>query len=274
MQAGLDEARNVTAGQVGKLVERGKLTAEQGDAQIAEIVGRIEGTTSYAGFGDVDFVIEAVPERMEIKQAVFAELDAATPGHAILASNTSSLSITEIGEATLRPDKVVGFHYFYPASVMPLIEVVEGEETSPETVTRGGHVRAGDPQAADHVRGGARLRRQPHPQRGHLGDLARAGGAGPLDQADRRGRRRGERGADGALLPRQPARARHGAARRRAPRGVLRRRSASTCRRGCRSSSPKASSARRPAATASTTRRGSPTWRARASPTCRSWWSC
>jgi enoyl-CoA hydratase/3-hydroxyacyl-CoA dehydrogenase len=135
VQAGLDEARNVTAGQVGKLVERGKLTSEQGDAQIEEIVGRIHGSTSYAGFGDVDFVIEAVPERMEIKQAVFAELDAATPGHAILASNTSSLSITEIGEATLRPEKVVGFHYFYPASIMPLIEIVEGEETVPETVT-------------------------------------------------------------------------------------------------------------------------------------------
>jgi enoyl-CoA hydratase / 3-hydroxyacyl-CoA dehydrogenase len=135
VQAGIAEARNVTAGQVGKLVERGKLTAEQGDAQIAEIVGRIEGTTTYEGFGDVDFVIEAVPERMEIKHAVFAELDAATPGHAILASNTSSLSITEIGEATLRPDKVVGFHYFYPASVLPLIEVIEGDETSTETVT-------------------------------------------------------------------------------------------------------------------------------------------
>ena len=134
VQAGLDEARNVTSGQVGKLVERGKLTQEQADEQIAAIVGRIEGTTSYASFGDVDFVVEAVPERMQIKQAVFAELDACTPGHAVLASNTSSLSITEIGEATLRPDKVVGFHYFYPASIMPLIEIVEGEETSAETV--------------------------------------------------------------------------------------------------------------------------------------------
>ncbi|MHB8242825.1 MAG: 3-hydroxyacyl-CoA dehydrogenase/enoyl-CoA hydratase family protein [Solirubrobacteraceae bacterium] len=135
VQAGLEEARNVTSGQVGKLVERGKLTAEQGEAQIAEVLGRIHGTTSYEGFGDVDFVVEAVPERMEIKQAVFAELDAATPGHAILASNTSSLSITEIGEATLRPEKVIGFHYFYPASIMPLIEIVEGEETSAETVS-------------------------------------------------------------------------------------------------------------------------------------------
>jgi enoyl-CoA hydratase/3-hydroxyacyl-CoA dehydrogenase len=72
---------------------------------------------------------------MDIKQSVFADLDAATPGHAILASNTSSLSITEIGEATLRPEKVIGFHYFYPAAIMPLIEIVEGEETSAETVT-------------------------------------------------------------------------------------------------------------------------------------------
>jgi enoyl-CoA hydratase/3-hydroxyacyl-CoA dehydrogenase len=135
VQAGLDEARNVISGQVAKLVERGKLGAEQSEERIAEVLGRIHGTTSYADFGDVDFVIEAVPERMEIKQAVFAELDAATPGHAILASNTSSLSITEIGESTLRPDKVVGFHYFYPASLMPLIEIVEGEDTSAETVT-------------------------------------------------------------------------------------------------------------------------------------------
>jgi enoyl-CoA hydratase / 3-hydroxyacyl-CoA dehydrogenase len=133
VQAGLDEARNVTQGQFGKLVERGKLTEDQGAAQVEEVLARIHGTITYEGFGDVDFVIEAVPERMEIKQAVFAELDAATPGHAILASNTSSLSITEIGEATNRPDQVVGFHYFYPASIMPLIEVVEGDDTSSDT---------------------------------------------------------------------------------------------------------------------------------------------
>jgi enoyl-CoA hydratase / 3-hydroxyacyl-CoA dehydrogenase len=135
VQAGLDEARNVTESQVARLAKKGKITEEQAAARVAEILARIEGTTSYEPFGDVDFAIEAVPERMEIKQRVFAELDAATPGHAILASNTSSLSISEIGEATLRPEKVVGFHYFYPASVMPLVEVIEGEETSPETVT-------------------------------------------------------------------------------------------------------------------------------------------
>ncbi|MBV9943642.1 MAG: 3-hydroxyacyl-CoA dehydrogenase family protein, partial [Solirubrobacterales bacterium] len=77
--------------------------------------------------------VEAVPERMPIKQTVFSELDEVTPGHAVLASNTSSLSITEMGEATGRPDKVVGFHFFYPASVMRLIEVVYGDDTSAET---------------------------------------------------------------------------------------------------------------------------------------------
>src|SRR5438128_2786169 len=134
VQAGLQEARNVTEGQLSKLAERGKLTAEEAASQLEAVVGRIQGTTSYEGFGEVDFVIEAVPEKMEIKLEVFSELDAVTPSHAILASNTSSLSITEIGEATLRPEKVVGFHYFYPASIMPLIEIVESEDTSPETV--------------------------------------------------------------------------------------------------------------------------------------------
>jgi 3-hydroxyacyl-CoA dehydrogenase len=134
VDAGLAEARNVTAGQVARLVKKEKITKDEADAQVEEVVGRIHGTTTYEGFGDVDLVIEAVPERMEIKQSVFAELDAVTPGHAILASNTSSLSITEIGEATLRGDKVVGFHYFYPAAVMPLIEIVRGGDTSAETV--------------------------------------------------------------------------------------------------------------------------------------------
>ncbi|HWO49104.1 MAG TPA: 3-hydroxyacyl-CoA dehydrogenase NAD-binding domain-containing protein [Solirubrobacterales bacterium] len=131
---GLDKAREVTKGQLDRLVGKEKLTQEQADARLEEVMGRIEGTTEYSSFGDVDFVIEAAPERMEIKQSVFAELDAVTPGHAVISSNTSSLSITEMGDATLRPDKVVGFHFFYPASIMPLLEIVRGEETSDETV--------------------------------------------------------------------------------------------------------------------------------------------
>ncbi len=133
VDTGLDKAREVTEGQLNGLVEKEKLTREQADERLEGTLGRITGTTGYGGFGDVDLVIEAVPERMEIKQAVFEELDGLTPGHAILASNTSSLSISEIGSATTRPEKVVGFHFFYPASVMRLIEVVDGELTAEET---------------------------------------------------------------------------------------------------------------------------------------------
>jgi len=122
---GLEKARSLWQGRV----DQGKMEP----AELERKLRLISGTTEYDQFGDVDFVIEAVPERMVVKQAVFSELDAVTPGHAILASNTSSLSITEMGEVTGRSDKVVGFHFFYPASVMRLIEVIEGDETSPET---------------------------------------------------------------------------------------------------------------------------------------------
>jgi len=134
VDAGLEKARAVTEAQVGKLVSKEKLTAEQGAEQVGATLARITGTTSYDGFGDVDFVVEAVPERMDIKHEVFSDLDAATPGHAVLASNTSGLSISEIGDATNRPDKVVGFHFFWPASAMRLVEIVEGEETTQATL--------------------------------------------------------------------------------------------------------------------------------------------
>src|SRR3954464_8722807 len=134
VDVGLQKARDVSQGQLARLVKKEKLTQEQADAQVEAVLGRITGTTTYDGFGDADFVVEAVPERMELKQRVFAELDDVTPGHAILASNTSSLSITEIADATSRPEKVCGFHFFYPASVMPLLEIVEGDETAPETI--------------------------------------------------------------------------------------------------------------------------------------------
>jgi 3-hydroxyacyl-CoA dehydrogenase len=133
IDVGLAKAREVTEGQVARLAKKGKITEEQAAEQVERTLERITGTTSYADFGDVDFVIEAVPERMEVKHEVFAELDVATPGHAILASNTSGLSISEIADATDRPEQVIGFHFFWPASVMRLVEVVEGDETSPET---------------------------------------------------------------------------------------------------------------------------------------------
>jgi 3-hydroxyacyl-CoA dehydrogenase len=126
IDAGLEKARTIWQRQV----DAEKLSPEQMQANLA----LIEPTLDYDAFGDVDFVIEAVPEKLEIKQSVFEELDAATPGHTILASNTSALSIDEIGERTTRPDQVVGFHFFYPASVSRMIEVVAGMLTSPETV--------------------------------------------------------------------------------------------------------------------------------------------
>jgi 3-hydroxyacyl-CoA dehydrogenase len=111
-------------------VEAGALERAEADRKLALITP----TTSYEELGDVDFVVEATPERIGLKREVFAELDEVTPGHAILASNTSSLSITEMGLATVRPELVVGFHFFYPASVMRLVEVIEGDDTAPETV--------------------------------------------------------------------------------------------------------------------------------------------
>ena len=123
---GLEKARSLWQARV----DAGKLEASELERKLALIAP----ATTYDAFGDVDFVIEAVPERLELKQMVFSELDEVTPGHAILASNTSALSISEMAMATGRPDKVIGFHFFYPASVMRLIEIVEGEETSTETV--------------------------------------------------------------------------------------------------------------------------------------------
>jgi 3-hydroxyacyl-CoA dehydrogenase len=132
VDTGLEKAREVTENQLNGLVKKEKITQEEADSQLETKLGLITGATDYDGFGDVDFVIEAVPEDMELKQRVFGELDEVTPGHAILASNTSALSISEIGAATSRPEQVVGFHFFYPASVMRLIEVVEGDDTAEE----------------------------------------------------------------------------------------------------------------------------------------------
>ncbi len=131
---GLQKAREVTQGQLSGLVQKEKISQEDSESQLEEITGRITGTTEYDDFGGVEFVVEAVPERMDLKQRVFSELDVVTPGHAILSSNTSSLSITEMAESTRRPDRVCGFHFFYPASVMRLIEIVEGAESSQETL--------------------------------------------------------------------------------------------------------------------------------------------
>ena len=130
---GLGKAREVTQGQLGGLVKKEKITQEQADEKLEYTMGLITGATDYEGLGDVDFVVEAVPSGSRSRRAC-SPTRRRDPGSRDPASNTSSLSITEMGKATIRPDKVVGFHYFYPASVSPLIEVIEGEETSEETM--------------------------------------------------------------------------------------------------------------------------------------------
>ena len=132
---GLEKARQVTQGQLSGLVKKEKITQEQADQKLEYTLGLISGTTEYEGFGDVDFVVEAVPERMEIKTQVFADLDASTPGHAILASNTSSCNVTALAAATKRPAQVLGMHFFNPVPLMKLVEVVRTILTDDNAVT-------------------------------------------------------------------------------------------------------------------------------------------
>ena len=110
-------------------VERGRLSEADHDAA----VGRLTLTTDLADLADCDLVIEAVLEELELKRELFAELDRIAPD-AILATNTSALSVSEIAEATERPQRVVGMHFFNPAPVLPLVEVVRGRESSDEAV--------------------------------------------------------------------------------------------------------------------------------------------
>ena len=128
----LQKAKEKIAWSLGKFVEKRRIRQEDADAALA----RVATTTSYEQAGkDVDFAIEASPENMELKQTVFAKLDQVTPPHAILASNTSTLSITEMGKATKRQGKVVGMHFFNPPQMMALVEVIKGDSTSQDTVT-------------------------------------------------------------------------------------------------------------------------------------------
>lgn len=112
-----------------KSVQKGKLSEEEKN----EILGRIKPTTDMNLAKEADLVVEAAIENMEIKKKIFAELDAICKSKAILATNTSSLSITDVGSATKRPDKVIGMHFFNPVPVMKLVEVIKGIATSEET---------------------------------------------------------------------------------------------------------------------------------------------
>jgi enoyl-CoA hydratase/3-hydroxyacyl-CoA dehydrogenase len=127
----LQKAKEKIKWSLDKFTEKRRIRPEDANATMA----RISTTTSYEQAAkDIDFAIEAAPENMELKKRVFSTLDSAAPSPAILASNTSTLSITEMGRATKRPEKVAGMHFFNPPQLMALVEVIKGESTSQETI--------------------------------------------------------------------------------------------------------------------------------------------
>ncbi|HXF81941.1 MAG TPA: 3-hydroxybutyryl-CoA dehydrogenase [bacterium] len=132
-QALLDRGLGRVEASMRKAVERGKLAAAEMDAARR----RIRGTTAMTDLAETDLVIEAVVEQMALKQEVFRELDRLCPPRTLFASNTSSLSITEMASVTGRPDRVLGMHFFNPVPVMKLVELVRGLQTSEATLAAG-----------------------------------------------------------------------------------------------------------------------------------------
>lgn len=127
----VDNGMNMIRESLQRFVKKGQLT----DAQMNEIIARIHPTLDLKeAVSKADLVIEAAPENVELKKTVFREVDNYAPPHAIIASNTSSVSITELASATKRPEKVCGMHFFNPPQLMKLIEIIKGAATSEETV--------------------------------------------------------------------------------------------------------------------------------------------
>ena len=129
-QQALDRGLAVIRRNYESTVSKGRMTPEA----MSRTLARITPTTSYEGFADVDIVVEAVFENMDLKKGTFAEIGAVTPSDAILASNTSTLDIDEIAAASGRPAQVIGHHFFSPANVMKLLEIVRGRDTRPEVI--------------------------------------------------------------------------------------------------------------------------------------------
>jgi 3-hydroxybutyryl-CoA dehydrogenase len=126
----LSQARQKIEKSLSKLVEKNKISAGEKE----NTLGRISSSTSLDVVTDADLVIEAVPEKLDLKAGIFEQLDKLAPGHAILASNTSSLPITAIAAATKRPEQVVGMHFMNPVPVMKGVELIRGRVTSQETI--------------------------------------------------------------------------------------------------------------------------------------------
>ncbi|MCG9967237.1 3-hydroxyacyl-CoA dehydrogenase family protein [Pelotomaculum terephthalicicum JT] len=126
----VDKALGWMGNFLSKSVEKGKITAEQKDA----VLGRIARTTGVDEFGDVDMVIEAIIEDLQVKKDSFSQLDQVCKPEALLTTNTSSMSITQIASSTKRPEQVAGLHFFNPAPIMKLVEIIRGYSTSDDTV--------------------------------------------------------------------------------------------------------------------------------------------
>jgi 3-hydroxybutyryl-CoA dehydrogenase len=132
-QERLDKGIGRIEKQLGRAVEKGKL--EQSDAEAAR--GRIQGTLDYGDFADCDLVVEAITEDLQLKLDMWRELDAIVKDGAVLATNTSSLSVIDQAVATKRPDRFIGLHFFNPAQVMPLLEVVQTVTTDEDSLQTG-----------------------------------------------------------------------------------------------------------------------------------------
>jgi enoyl-CoA hydratase/3-hydroxyacyl-CoA dehydrogenase len=117
-----------------KFKEKGKITPEAHDDALSRLTSMVDLESAVK---DADFIIEAVPEKLDLKKSVFKDLDTFAPKQAILASNTSNISITDIARATNRPDKVIGYHFFNPAVLMKLVEVTKGADSSEESIQIG-----------------------------------------------------------------------------------------------------------------------------------------
>ena len=126
----LDRARGTIEKSLARFVEKRKLTAADRDAAM----GRLSTATSIDQLADADYIVEAILENAEAKRALFTSLDTLTRPDVILSSNTSSISITLLGAATRRPDKVLGMHFMNPAPLMTLVEMIRGQTTSPESM--------------------------------------------------------------------------------------------------------------------------------------------
>ena len=131
VQPALDRARTTIDRSLAKFVEKGKLTADDRTAALE----RLSTGTAIAALADVDFVVEAIVEDVAAKRDLFGQLDALTRPEVILSSNTSSISITVLGAATRRPDKVLGMHFMNPVPLMALVELIRGQATSPQSMT-------------------------------------------------------------------------------------------------------------------------------------------